>query len=668
MEAKFQMELKSLSERKRRTFLRYLDRMGKTKEEDEDEEASGETKPQQNNWMEQAEKRLELLKLRVEKEGKDEDDDSDDWDDSDVNEKQSKMRIELVILGSLVLSTSVVGNAYYQKKQFYPSVVHITKSNPSMMVMYIQALVIVVLLGKLMKRVFFGQLRAAEVEHLIDRSWYAITETCLAFTVFREDFSTKFVALFTVLLFLKAFHWLVEDRVDYMERSPIISWVFHFRVTSLLFVLGALDWHFIQVAYQATLTQGASVQLVFGFEYAILLTMVAMVTVKYALHTYDINRENPWEDKAVFLLYAELAIGFIKVILYMMFMLIMIRVYTLPLFAVRPMYLAMRSFKKALSDVILSRRAIRNLNTLYPDATAEDLANTDTVCIICREEMVTGAKKLPCNHIFHATCLRSWFQRQQTCPTCRLEVLRAPGVPAGNPPPAPAAANMRPPQAHAAAAAAAPHPPPPPQAATNAPPAAQAGAQPPLPPFIPHHPPFNFPFPMPNVAHQGAANDGRNAADVSAQRPVMPPPFSLPPFIPFVVPPPRPPANLGALSDAELQAMEGQERRHLEARIRVLRDIQTLLDAAVLQMNQYGVLVARLEHESNINIETVRSTSEEASANIVPQTNEQEPITAATSSETENEVLTPEEETNLSDQERLRRRRLQRFMNGAEQN
>lgn len=55
-----------------------------------------------------------------------------------------------------------------------------------------------------------------QFQHLIDRSWYAITETCLAFTVFREDFSTKFVALFTVLLFLKAFHWLVEDRVDYV--------------------------------------------------------------------------------------------------------------------------------------------------------------------------------------------------------------------------------------------------------------------------------------------------------------------------------------------------------------------------------------------------------------------------------------------------------------------
>ena len=38
--------------------------------------------------------------------------------------------------------------------------------------------------------------------------------------------------------------------------------------------------------------------------------------------------------------------------------------------------------------------------------------------------MVSASKKLPCNHIFHTSCLRSWFQRQQTCPTCRLNILR----------------------------------------------------------------------------------------------------------------------------------------------------------------------------------------------------------------------------------------------------
>nr|XP_013800177.1 PREDICTED: E3 ubiquitin-protein ligase synoviolin-like [Apteryx mantelli mantelli] len=91
----------------------------------------------------------------------------------------------------------------------------------------------------------------------------------------------------------------------------------------------------------------------------------------------------------------------------MAFMTIMIKVHTFPLFAIRPMYLAMRQFKKAVTDAIMSRRAIRNMNTLYPDATPEELQAMDNVCIICREEMVTGAKRLPCNHIFHTSSPRN---------------------------------------------------------------------------------------------------------------------------------------------------------------------------------------------------------------------------------------------------------------------
>lgn len=83
----------------------------------------------------------------------------------------------------------------------------------------------------------------------------------------------------------------------------------------------------------------------------------------------------------------------------------------------------------------MSRRAIHNMNTLYPDVTPEELQNLDNVCIICREEMVTASKKLPCNHIFHTSCLRSWFQRQQTCPTCRMDVLRLPQTPLRHGPP-----------------------------------------------------------------------------------------------------------------------------------------------------------------------------------------------------------------------------------------
>lgn len=48
------------------------------------------------------------------------------------------MSMEMRTLGlsviSIVLTSAVIANAYYQKKQFYPSVVYITKSNPSMAV------------------------------------------------------------------------------------------------------------------------------------------------------------------------------------------------------------------------------------------------------------------------------------------------------------------------------------------------------------------------------------------------------------------------------------------------------------------------------------------------------------------------------------------------------
>lgn len=57
----------------------------------------------------------------------------------------------------------------------------------------------------------------------MERSWYAITETCLAFTVFRDDFNPKFVALFTLLLFLKSFHWLAEDRVDFVSMQYLFQ-------------------------------------------------------------------------------------------------------------------------------------------------------------------------------------------------------------------------------------------------------------------------------------------------------------------------------------------------------------------------------------------------------------------------------------------------------------
>jgi E3 ubiquitin-protein ligase synoviolin len=183
---------------------------------------------------------------------------------------------------------------------------------------------------------------------------------------------------------------------------------------------------------------------------------------KYVLSTYDLRRagrrggENapPWENKSMWVFYIELATGahlvkfaqlwlqsdkiillqdFLKLTTYLIFFIIIITFYGLPLNIIRDVYITARSFVTRLRALHRYQTATRNMDQRYPNASEEELtAMSDRTCIICREEMIspnaqdspaqaegpnTTPKKLPCGHIFHFHCLRSWLERQQSCPT-----------------------------------------------------------------------------------------------------------------------------------------------------------------------------------------------------------------------------------------------------------
>ena len=120
------------------------------------------------------------------------------------------MRFSVYALASTALVAAVAYQAYEARRQFYPTMIYLTTNKLSLLSLGNEALMLTLLVGQLVKTLFFGRLREAEVEHLYERSWYAITETCLAMTIFREEFNVSFVALFTALLFLKLFHWLMQ--------------------------------------------------------------------------------------------------------------------------------------------------------------------------------------------------------------------------------------------------------------------------------------------------------------------------------------------------------------------------------------------------------------------------------------------------------------------------
>lgn len=43
------------------------------------------------------------------------------------------------------------------------------------------------------------------------------------------------------------------------------------------------------------------------------------------------------------------------------------------------------------------------------------------MCTICLGEVDEDSVQLPCNHVFHRSCLEQWFERRNTCPVCRVE-------------------------------------------------------------------------------------------------------------------------------------------------------------------------------------------------------------------------------------------------------
>ena len=343
------------------------------------------------------------------------------------------------------MTAAVVWHAFDTREQFYPAVVYLTTSKVCVAVLANCALAAVLLLGWLVQRTFLGSLREAEVERAFEKAKEALMETCLAMTIFREEFNAPFVVGFVCLLLTKVWHWLVTDRADYLQSAPVPSLWVHARVLGFMACLFLLDCWQLQGSAGHVLSQGPSVQLLFAFEHALLASTVASALVKYALHGVDGLNPGGWEGKGTALFYLELVTDLFHLLVYLAFFLIVFAYYGLPLHLVRELYWTFRQFRTRLGEFVRFRRVTVHLNDRFPDATPQQLADRDATCIICREDMVhpaaahpggplgggapipglrasSRAKRLTCGHCFHMACLRSWLERQQTCPTCRAPV------------------------------------------------------------------------------------------------------------------------------------------------------------------------------------------------------------------------------------------------------
>lgn len=333
------------------------------------------------------------------------------------------MRMQTYAGFSLIATLAVVYHAFSSRRQFYPSMVYLSTSKISLVLLMNMGLVIMYILWELIKRVFLGSLREAEVERLNEQSRREVMEILFAITIFRQDFSVSFLAMVATLLLIKALHWLAQKRVEYIETTPTAPMLSHIRIVSFMSFLLLVDSLFLYSSVKFLIqTRQASVSLFFSFEYLILATTTVSIFVKYVFYVSDMLMEGQWENKAVYTFYLELIRDLLHLSMYLCFFLVIFMNYGVPLHLIRELYETFRNFRIRIADYVRYRKITSNMNDRFPDATPEELDVSDSTCIICREEMTT-AKKLICGHLFHVHCLRSWLERQHTCPTCRALVV-----------------------------------------------------------------------------------------------------------------------------------------------------------------------------------------------------------------------------------------------------
>ncbi|KAI3427160.1 hypothetical protein D9Q98_007097 [Chlorella vulgaris] len=343
---------------------------------------------------------------------------------------------------SFLSAAAVVWHAFSTREQFFPSMVYLSSSKFSLAVLGNMGFAFALASYKVILRVFLGRLRDSEVERVNDKVGQAVVETCLAMTIFREDFTASFLIMFVILSFVKIFHWLVQDRVDFVETTPNVSRLQHLRIATFALVLLAVDLAFLHYSLSKTLQHGVSVHLLFAFEYTVQASTIVLTFIKYCLSMADMAMEGRWEGKGVAVFYLELTLDMLHLLVYCAFFAVVFSTYGIPLHLVRDLYWTFRNFQTRVRDFLRYRRITANMDQSFPDATEEDLQRGDHTCIICREEMSTAGrnKKLGCSHVFHLHCLRSWLERQQNCPICRRSVVPPPATPAAPAAAAPAAA------------------------------------------------------------------------------------------------------------------------------------------------------------------------------------------------------------------------------------
>ncbi|KAF9579690.1 hypothetical protein BGW38_003953 [Lunasporangiospora selenospora] len=278
------------------------------------------------------------------------------------------------------------------------------------------------LAGRLFLRTFFGDLRVIERQHMYDRTLnFLLFKVVFVGAILEPRWEELLIwtAWFTILGFLRVFSMLCRDRFEYITVSPNIPTRVHVKILTMLsmILVSNIAWFVLCISVFR------SMLLLLSFECFTLLLDTVQTLVKYVIHLGDLSRQGPCESRRMVQYYIEFVTDTMILVTTLGHYLHIMYLHGISFTLIDAvLFLNMRSvfnnLRKKLASHQSYRQALSNMQALYPSATDKELEDYSDDCAICRDSM-TSAKILPCGHIFHLFCIRSWLEHHSSCPTCR---------------------------------------------------------------------------------------------------------------------------------------------------------------------------------------------------------------------------------------------------------
>lgn len=140
-----------------------------------------------------------------------------------------------------------------------------------------------------LQRLCYGPLRPIEIEQLYEKAWFAITETCLAMTIFREEVGAWFLVMFVALLTGKVWGWIGDGRVEILEQQPPANpRLFHIRLSISLTASVLYDAWLMSYTINTVIQQARpNMMVMFLFEFAVLTVSSSSTACRYIISVIE---------------------------------------------------------------------------------------------------------------------------------------------------------------------------------------------------------------------------------------------------------------------------------------------------------------------------------------------------------------------------------------------